>query len=438
MSEENNIKWTFSIFNENQRYLTFIKKIIRHEFRKNWFTRVTTPILEKRSVYDNLIWNNDSFDEKVFSINNKVDNEEIILRPNNSLGLFNLYINEFLEKPQPVSMYYLNEQFRNIEKADDCNFREFFQVGCEVIGEDDPILDAQIISIWQHILDSLWLKWKYEIKINSMWLDKEIAKFKEDLISYLNFRETYLSEDDKKTLENNPLDIFKTDNEDVIELLSQAPKISEFRKKKSNDYYAKLKENLDMFEVDYIEDESLIQSSEIYEENIFKFIHKDSKETLISGWRKNSVIWKMWYKKEVPALWWSMTIQRVIDILKKENIKLKDKDQIDLFLVQLWEDARKLILPISKKAREKWLNVMVSLWTPSIKVQNKRAVDMNAKFVAIVWIMEARKWTCQLKDLAAWTQKEIKLDELVDTIVDNIWENSLTFYSPLRDLVIWE
>ena len=434
-----NIEWTFNICCEDQRYFTFLKKVIRHTFRKNWFTRVSTPIIEKQSVYDNIFWESNVENVMpIFWLKDKINNEKLILRPSNTVWIFSLYLNTYLEYPQPVSLYYLDEQFKKIDNLSDSRFTEYFQVWCEVIGENDQVIDAQIISMGQNILDWLWLEWKYTIYVNSMWLPKETEKYKEELKSFLLFREQFLTEKDKEILEINPLEIFNSENEDVQELLSQSPIISEFIKKKSSDCFNKFKEYLDLFEVKYEEDTRLINPSIIYWSIVFKFVDKKTWQTLISGWRKNSLIKTLWHKKDVPALWWSMIVPRVMNLVKSENIKIRNKDKIDVFLMQLWDDARKLLLPLSQEARNRWLNVMLSIWTPSIKVQNTRAIQLKTRFIVIVWIMEARNWTCQLKDLQEWTQSEVQLDELLDMIVDKIWEENLTYYSPLKDLIIGE
>jgi histidyl-tRNA synthetase len=95
-------------------------------------------------------------------------------------------------------------------------------------------------------------------------------------------------------------------------------------------------------------------------------------------------------------------------------------------------------LPLDLEARRKWLNSSISLWTPSIKIQLKKANKINAKFVAIVGVMEAKNWVCQLKDMVAGTQEEVKLDNLLDHIIGKVWKENLDFYSPAKDFIIEE
>jgi histidyl-tRNA synthetase len=81
---------------------------------------------------------------------------------------------------------------------------------------------------------------------------------------------------------------------------------------------------------------------------------------------------------------------------------------------------------------------MLSLGTPSLKVQMKKANRLGARFVAIVGIMEAKKGICQLKDMVNGTQEEVSLSKLIETVVSRIDPKELDFYSPTRDFVIEE
>jgi len=118
------------------------------------------------------------------------------------------------------------------------------------------------------------------------------------------------------------------------------------------------------------------------------------------------------------------------------GVQLKNKDQIHLYIMQLGDDAKKLALPLNIEARRKGINSMLSLWTPSIKVQLKKANRVGARFVIVIGIMEAKKWICQLKDMDKWTQVEMSLDTVLDTVISEIGTDALSFYHPSRDFII--
>lgn len=122
----------------------------------------------------------------------------------------------------------------------------------------------------------------------------------------------------------------------------------------------------------------------------------------------------------------------------ERGVKLRNKDKIHLYIMQLGDDAKKLALPLNIEARKKWLNSLLSLGTPSIKVQLKKANRVWARFVIVIGIMEAKRGICQLKDMDKGTQVEMKLDEVLDAIIKEVWVDALSFYHPSRDFIITE
>ena len=79
---------------------------------------------------------------------------------------------------------------------------------------------------------------------------------------------------------------------------------------------------------------------------------------------------------------------------------------------------------------------MVSLWTPSLGTQMKKANRIGAKFVVMVWVMEARNGIFQVRNMLEWTQEEVKKEDLINYMISKIWEDKLDFYCPVRDLVV--
>jgi histidyl-tRNA synthetase len=152
-------------------------------------------------------------------------------------------------------------------------------------------------------------------------------------------------------------------------------------------------------------------------------------------WRYNTLATRLNIGSNLPASWLKIDTEEVIDSLKNEWIKIKNKDKLDLYFVQLWDDAKKVVLPVSLEARKAWINTLSSLWTPSLKEQMLKAWRIWAKYVVIVWVMEAKTWVFQVRKMLDWTQKEVKKEDLIEYIIGKIWEENLDFYSPAKDLI---
>ncbi len=393
------LKWSnYCFFPEYHKYLTFLKKVFRHEFRKNWFRRISTSIFE---------W------EK--------------LRTCSCEWVMKAYLeNNVAEEIQPVYYYYMDSFYNNKEQE--------YRIGWRIIWENDPILDAISIYMTYTWINKIDLEDTFKIKINSTWIEKEKVKYKEELLNYYENKKHLLTEEWLKLLEENPMLLLDSKQEDEQILASQAPSMIKFLKKDSKTHYAKFKEYLDLLEVPYEEDHTLVAENDYNTNTIWEFVSNDWQ--LISKWaRCNDLAKQMWSKKDVYYSWFYVDTDVLINMLLERNIRIKNKDKIDLFFVQLWDEAKKVVLPLSIQARDAWINTVVSLWTPSMREQMLKANRSGSKYVVMVWLMEARNWIFQVRDLESGTQEEVKKEELIDYIISKIGNDTLDFYCPAKDLI---
>lgn len=433
------VRWMQDIFGEYQRYFTFLKKVARHEFRTNGFTRITTPILEhKELIVHSSGESSDVVTKELYEFLDK-KGRELVMKPESTPGVMRAYLEYMLAEPQPVYLYYIEPHFR-YDRPQKGRYRQFHQVGAEIIGEEDPILDAKMMYIMKNILDGLGLEGTYKLKINSLWVPKEREKYLMELQSFFENKKHLLDEIDLARLEKNPLRLLDSKNEDVRELLRIAPKMTDFLKKDSKEFYEKVKEYLSILGVEYEEDPTLVRGLDYYSHTVWEFVDGSGRtqDAFGGGGRYDGLSKSIGWKEEVPAVGFAFGAERLIEAMMERWVKLKNKDKIHLYIMQLGDEAKKLALPLNIEARKKWLNSLLSLGTPSIKVQLKKANRVGARFVAVIGIMEARKWVCQLKDMDKWTQIEVPLSDLLDRVIAEVGTDTLSFYHPSRDFIIQE
>lgn len=380
------------IFGEYQRYFTFLKKVARHEFRTNGFTRITTPILEhKELIVHSSGESSDIVTKELYEFLDK-KGREVVMKPESTPGVMRAYLEHMLEEPQPVYLYYIEPHFR-YDRPQKGRYRQFHQVGAEIIGEEDPILDAKSIYLMKQIMDGLGLAGTYTIKINSLGILKEREKYLIELQSFFENKKHLLDEIDLARLEKNPLRLLDSKNEDVKELLKVAPKMTDFLKKDSLEFYTKVKEYLDILGVPYVEDHTLVRGLDYYSHTVWEFVDGSGRtqDAFGGGGRYDGLSKSLGWKNEVPAVGFAFGAERLIEAMIERGVQLRNKDKIHLYIMQLGDDAKKLSLPLNIEARRKGLNSLLSLGTPSIKVQLRKANRVGARFVAVIGIMEAKK-----------------------------------------------
>lgn len=432
------VRWMQDILPDYHNYFTFFKKVFRHEFRKNWFRRISTPILEQKEVFTRTVWEGtDIVDKEMYNLTDK-KGRELVLKPETTAGVMRAYIQDDMQsQPQPVYLYYVEPHFR-YDRPQKGRYRQHHQFGAEVIGEEDPIIDAHLIYLGWKAMNSAGLEWDFVIKLNSIGLKKERDKYIEELTSFYEDKKHLLSKDALHKLDVNPLRLLDTKIEDEIILADAAPKITDFLKKKSLEHYIKVKEYLDLLWVPYEEDHKLVRWLDYYCHTVWEFVDSSgrSQNSFGGGGRYDGLAEAMWNPKPIPACGMGIWAERLVEAIMDKWIKIRNKDKIDLYFVQLGDEAKKVVLPLSLEAREKWINTMASLWTPSLGAQLKKANRIGAKYVVMVGMMEAKTGVFQVRNMEDGTQEEVKKENLISYIIDKIGDDMLDFYSPARDLVI--
>lgn len=414
---------TQDIFPEYHKYLTFLKKVFRHELRKNWFWRISNPLFQSLEMMEQVL--PDSIDDLEKS-------QSGVLRNNPNIATLRAYVdsNE-AEKIQPVYHYYM-ESF--IKRGLDDAANEVNMFWGEILGESDPILDAISLYITYITLNKIGLSKTFEIRVNTSGIEKEKVKYKEELISFYENKKHLLTPESQEKLEKNPILLLASEEEDEKILASQAPIMTKFLKKDSKAHHAKFLEYLDVLEIPYTQDHTLIGDFHYNTQSLWEL--RTLEGIQISKGARSNDLWKhMWIPKEVPSFGFYTNTKVVVEMLQAKNIKIKNKDKIDLFFVQLGDEAKKSVLSLSLEAREAGINTVVSLGTPSMKEQMLKAQRSEAKFVVMVWVMEARSGVYQVRDSVAGTQEEVNKDELIEYIIAKIGDDRLDFYCPANDLI---
>jgi len=411
---EARLEWARDLLPDDHKYLTFLKKVFRHEFRKNGFRRISTPLIEEtallRKAYPE---NNNSYG--LYTFEDKSE-QSVALLPSATVGIIRSYIeNDTFTELQPTYYYYMERSFRQSR-----NRKEFYSMGWEIIGESDPIIDAQNIYMVHTGLQKIGLDSGVTIRINSYGNPKEIEKYSDELQSFFENKVGVMSEATRERYESwDVFSPFYSKDEDDIILAQSAPSIHKFLKKDNKARYADLKMYLDDLGIEYIEDHSFFMEEKYYTSTFWQF--DDADGNIIASWgRYDTLATNLGSAKPYGASGFCLDVMHMIDVLQAKHILIRNKDQIDLYFVQLGDEAKRVVFPLSLKARARWINTQTSLGTPSMKEQMLKAQRIGSNYVVLVGLMEARSGVFQVRNVEAWTQEEVKKEELIDYIIDKM------------------
>jgi histidyl-tRNA synthetase len=194
--------------------------------------------------------------------------------------------NDLIEEIQPIYFYLMDRFFSD--------WKEEYRIGWEVLWEDDPILDAIMIYMTYSALNKIGLEKTYKIRVNSLWIEKEKIKYTEELINFYSDKKHLLTEKWLEQLETNPILLLLSKNEDEVILAQNAPKFTKFLKKDSKVHYWKFIEYLELLNIPYIEDHTLVSDKSYNTNTIWSFDILETWESISRWARYNYLSKELW------------------------------------------------------------------------------------------------------------------------------------------------
>lgn len=419
------------ILPQDHEYFTFIKKVVRHRARQAGFKRITTPILEATEVFQRGVGDSTDIVEKEMYTFEDKGGRSMTLKPEGTAGVVRAYIEHGMkELPQPVELFYIEPHFR-YDKPQKGRYRQFWQIGFEIIGEFDPALDVQCIFTAFKIFKDLGVDDMFTLQLNNIGSQKSRAKYIEALVNYYAGKERNLCENCQKRLQTNPLRLLDCKNEDCMILAQIAPKFSDYRSKEDKEFHASVKSYLEELGISYNENEKLVRGLDYYTQTVFEFWDKESGEqNAVGGGGRYDGLAELMGGEPTPAVGFAVGMERLIGNMKKKGITVPSKDIMHIFVAQLGEEAKRKCLKLIDDLRERGVHTIGALGKDSIKAQLRLADKFKVPYCLILGITEVRDGTIIIRDMSKGQQRYVKMGEVVDEVVRLIGEENLDKYSP--------
>ncbi|MCX6813765.1 MAG: histidine--tRNA ligase [Candidatus Azambacteria bacterium] len=382
------------------------------------FEIIETPVLEFADLFKKGIGlNTDMVEHEMYTLKTK-GGDFLALRPELTASIVRAYIeNGFANQPQPIKFFHCGPVFRH-ETSQAGRYREFHQADFDIIGEDDPIVDAQIIQVIYTTLSELGLK-GLSIHINSIGDKTCWGKYREELKLYYRNKISHLCKNCKKRFKENPLRMLDCKEEKCVALKVSAPNSVDYLDKSCHDHFRLVLEFLDELNIPYILDQYLVRGLDYYTRTVFEIIPEDlsgSQITLASGGRYDYLVSQLG-GKPAPAIGGSIGIERVVNEMRRRNIKVNAiKPRTRVFLVQLGDLAKKKSLWLFEEFRKNNIYVSESFGRDSIKAQLRVADRFGADLTLIIGQKEALDNTVILREMQSGVQETIPLEKIINEV----------------------
>lgn len=409
------------ILPEEQRYFQKVLNVCENIVDYYSFQRIDTPILENTELFSKGTGvSTDVVQKQMFSLRTK-GGDSLTLRPEFTPGIIRAYIENGMQiLPQPIKLYSYGPVFR-YEHSQAGRYRQFHQFNLEVIGEESPIIDAQIIQIFYNILQELKLK-NLIVQINSIGDNQCRPYYKKLLVSYFKSREQSLCVDCRRRLRENPLRVLDCKEEKCQRIVSQAPQIIDHLCESCHRHFKGVLEFLDEIELPYQLNPYLVRGLDYYTKTVFEIFGENPKRTegeepsvgnaLVAGGRYDNLI-KLLGGEDTKATGAAMGMERVIAALKLKGIMSPKSASSPIFLAQLGNLAKRKSLKLLEDFRKAKIQVAESFGRDSLKAQLKIADKVEAQYTLILGQKEALDGTIIIRDMKIGKQETVKLEKTV-------------------------
>jgi len=400
---------------EDQKYFQKIYEVCQDMANFYGFQKIETPILEETELFSKGIGlATDIVGKQMYSFRTK-GGDYLTLRPEGTAPVVRAYIQQgMFNLPQPVKLWYFGPFFR-YEHPQAGRFRQFWQFGFEIFGEESPVIDVQTIQIFYNILRELRLK-NLIIEVNSIGDSQCRPYYKKLLVSYFRSRESALCADCRRRLRENPLRILDCKEEKCQPVKVQAPQMIDHLCEECHKHFREVLEFLDEIELPYHLNPYLVRGLDYYTKTVFE-ISEESEEgrkqgALIGGGRYDALV-KLLGGKDTPASGGAAGIERIIALMKAKGIKFLEPAPAKVFLAQLGNLAKRKSLKILEDFRRQKILISESFGRDSLKAQLARANKIGAKYALILGQKEALEGTIIIRDMATGRQETVKLEKVV-------------------------
>ena len=406
MQDTNPIETTKINFVENR----FSKISKSYGYQEVRFPIIESTDLFKRSVGDQ----SDIVNKEMFTFASK-SGKSMTLRPEGTAGCMRMAIETGLLDAGQQRLSYKGPMFR-YERPQKGRSRQFQQLSLEAYGFNDYAIDIEMLEMSNILFEELSVKKEMTLEINSIGSQKDQQEYSQKLKDYFSKYKKDLDEDSLKRLEKNPLRILDSKNQDLENLIKEAPKIDQSVSMESQEKFSLIKTYLENLEIEYKENPLLVRGLDYYNDLVFEWKSNSigSQDTICGGGRYDSLS-KNIGGRETNAIGLSIGLERLCLLIEDSIIK----NTKSLLIVSLEDsfflNGMKLASSLRKKLKN--LSIQFSGKEKNLKTLLKKANKKNTDFMVIIGREEIKNNSYTLKKLSM--NQEMKIDNF-DSLLKNL------------------
>ena len=370
------------------------------------FAEIATPIFEFTEVFARPIGEHTDIVAKEMYTFTDRGGEEVTLRPENTAGVVRAVLSNGLTQSTPLKFFYSGPMFR-YERPQKGRFRQFHQIGVELLGVAQPQADIEVIALGHRILQALGIGNRVTLDINTLGDPESRARYRGALVDYYTQHRAELSEDSQRRLDSNPLRILDSKDPGDIGINGSAPAFGLYLNEPSREFFARVKDGLGLLGIECRENPRLVRGLDYYTHTVFEFVTTDlgAQGTVLAGGRYDGLV-EVMGGPAMPGVGWAAGIERLAMLIGEPPASARP-----IALVPLGEAAERAALKLGEALRDAGLVVELT-YSGNLQRRMRRADRIGARAAVLIGDNELAQNAATLRDLDSGAQELVPLGDL--------------------------
>lgn len=390
----------------------FIEATIRKTAAEYGFQEIRTPIFERTELFQRGVGEtSDIVSKEMYTFLDK-GQRSMSLRPEGTAPAVRAFLDSNIQQSAPIyKLYYIGPMFR-YERAQAGRYRQHHQFGVEAIGSSSPEQDVEIIDMVYTLYQRLGIK-NLKVNINSIGDVPCRIAYKKALQDYLKDRQEELSADSKVRLEVNPLRILDSKDPKDKEITEGAPSILDFLNEECKEHFNQVQILLKQLEIPFQINSSLVRGLDYYNKTVFEIIAGElgAQNSVAGGGRYDGLL-KTLGGPDLPATGFATGLERVIQTMIKQGVKLPDDHAPEIFLIALGKEARATCFSLLHKLRKESIAAIMDFSDRKINKTMQYANHIKAQYVVVIGEDEIKSKQIELKHMATGEKRILPLNHV--------------------------
>jgi histidyl-tRNA synthetase len=395
----------------------FLEQSAREVFGTYGFSEIRTPVPEKTELFCRSIGETtDIVEKEMYTFSDKSDHS-LTLRPEGTAPVMRSFIQNRLYNLDPVSkLYYMGPMFR-YERPQKGRYRQFHQIGAEVIGVEDPKIDAQLLAMLHQYFQQIAID-SVSLQVNSLGCPECRPAYREQLVAFLDARLGSLCPDCQRRYKTNPLRVLDCKSQGCKEATVEAPDVIDHLCDACDDHFSKVQGYLCALEIPFEVNARMVRGLDYYVRTTFELVTDQlgSQNAVAAGGRYDGLVEGLG-GPALPGIGFAIGLERLV-LMKGDQKVAPTVPQ--LFIASMGEEAGEHAFILMSKLQAAGIRAEMDYFGKSLKAQMRRANKLNAAFTLILGEDEMKTGQAQLKDMGDSSQSEVSLDTLVATLIEKL------------------